>query len=160
MRDLSNIAVNRRSDEMDNELAPRILTTQFGQYDFAPYDGINRSGLQPLCEKVLVMCDQAAPMTSGGIILSDETREKTGFAATSGVMVAVGDQAFAYDADRLVTWAGKRPEPGSRVIFQKYAGLEYSGRDGLLYRVMQDKQIAAVEIDVPDETIPVIAVAA
>ena len=146
------------------ELEPKILTTQFGQYDLAPWAGDNTSGLQPLCEKVLVMCDQASPMTAGGIILSDETREKTGFAATSGVLVAVGDQAFAYDADRLVHWAGKRPSPGTRVIFQKYAGLEYTGRDGLLYRVMQDKQIAAMEIEpgggVPEVVPTTVAIAA
>jgi co-chaperonin GroES (HSP10) len=130
-----------------DDLTPKILTTQFGQYDLAPWTGENTSGLMPLCEKVLVMCDQAAPMTSGGVILPDIVQERTGFAATSGVLAAVGDQAFAYDADRLVHWAGKRPEPGTRVIFQKYAGLEYTGRDGLMYRVMQDKQIAAMEVE-------------
>jgi co-chaperonin GroES (HSP10) len=63
--------------------------------------------------------------------------------------VAVGEQAFAYDTRRLVYWEGERPKAGSRVWFQKYAGFEYTGHDGLMYRVMEDRQIAAMDIPVP-----------
>lgn len=122
-----------------------VLTTQFGAYEYATWDGANRSGIQPLCDKVLVLPDQPAG-AYGNILIPDDIKEKVGFAATTGVMVAVGPQAFAYDAHRLVHWEGERPKIGSRIYFQKYAGLEFTGRDGLMYRVMEDRQIAAMEM--------------
>lgn len=129
----------------------RTVLTQYGQYEMASWDGTNGSGLKPLCDKVLVLCDQPVGKTTGGIIIVDTIKENTGFAATSGVIVAIGDQAFAYDSDRLVHWEGERPKAGDRVVFVKYAGLEYTGRDGLLYRLMQDKSLGAIELPVEDE---------
>lgn len=138
------------SDFSDGGLPDRvILTTQYGQYEQAAFDGVNRSGLMPLCDKVLVRCDPPAEVTKGGIIRTDDGLDKTGLAAITGVLVAVGPQAFAYDSHRLVHWEGERPKPGDRVWFQKYAGFEYTGRDGLLYRVMEDRSIAGIEIEVP-----------
>lgn len=135
----------------NDDLRDRMVLTQHGQYQWAKWDGVNRSGLMPLCDKVLVLCDQVSPTTSGGIILPDEVKEKTGLAAMTGVVVAAGPQAFAYDSHRLVHWEGERPQAGARVWFQKYAGLEYTGHDGLLYRIMEDRVIAAIEIPVPSE---------
>lgn len=124
----------------------KIITTQFGQYETVAFDGINRSGMKPLCDKVVVLCDQASAITKGGIHIPDDIKERTGFAALSGVLVAVGDQAFAYDHARLVKWEGDRPKVGDRVFFQKYSGIEHYGKDGLMYRLMEDRQISAVEI--------------
>ena len=135
----------------NDDLASRLLTTQFGQYLTARFDGVNRSGWQPLCDKVLVMCDEAAELSSGGIEFTDTTKEQTGFAAITGVLIAAGPQAFAYDSHRLVLWEGERPKAGHRVTFRKYAGQEYVGRDGLKYRIMEDRQIDAIEILVPEE---------
>jgi co-chaperonin GroES (HSP10) len=131
------------SDGSDG-LRDRMIVTQFGQYT-AQYDGTNRSGLKPVCDLVLVLCDQPAPMTSGGVLIPDEAQEKIGYAATTGVIVAVGPQAFAYDSRRLVFWEGERPVPGDRVVFKKYAGIEYDGRDGMMYRLMEDRSIGAIE---------------
>ena len=125
-------------------------TTSVGQYDLVPWSGTNDSGIQPLCDKVLVMPDQASGLV-GSIVIPDAVLEHIGAAAMTGVLVAVGDQAFAYDSRRLVVWAGKRPEPGVRVWFQKYAGEEYTGKDGLLYRVMEDRSLAGIEIPGTDE---------
>lgn len=125
-------------------LPDRLITTQFGQY-LAQYSGENHSGIIPLCDKVLVLCDQPAQMTSGGIMIPDDAQEKIGYAATTGVLVAVGPQAFAYDSRRLVYWEGDRPKAGDRVIFTKYSGIEYDGRDGLMYRLMEDRCIGAIE---------------
>lgn len=145
------------ASDVNDGLRDRLLTTQHGQYEWATYDGVNRSGLMPLCDKVLVLCDGAAPKTSGGIILTDDSQEKTGLSATTGVIIATGPQAFAYDSHRLVHWEGERPAPGNRVYFQKYAGFEYYGQDGRLYRIMEDRSIAAIEIPVPIEEMPVLA---
>lgn len=132
----------------------RILSTTFGTFNAAFYDGQNRSGIQPLCDKVLILCDEAADKTAGDVFIPDSIQETTSLAATTGVLVACGPQAFAYDSNRLVHWAGERPEPGVRVFFQKYAGTEYPGVDGRLYRVMDDRCVAAMEIPQPVLVIP------
>jgi co-chaperonin GroES (HSP10) len=123
----------------------RILTTQFGQYSLAPWDGVNRSGMRALCDKVLVLCDEPLDVTKGGIMLAEVSVETQKLAATSGVLVSVGPQAFAYDSNRLVHWEGERPGAGTRVFFVKYAGQEYTGIDGLLYRMMDDRAIGGME---------------
>ena len=130
----------------DGQLLPRTGTvdTQFGSYDMAAWSGQNESGIRALCDKVLVLPDQAVTMY-GAIHLTDVSKESISAAATTGILVSVGPQAFAYDSDRLVHWEGERPQPGSRVYFQKYAGQEHQGRDGQMYRVMRDKDIAAME---------------
>ena len=145
------------ASDINDGLRDRLLTTQHGQYEWASFDGVNRSGLMPLCDKVLVLCDGAAPKTSGGIILPDDAKEKTSLSATTGVIIACGPQAFAYDSHRMVHWEGPRPEPGQRIYYQTYAGFEYFGQDGRLYRIMEDRSIAAIEIPVPIEEIPPLA---
>lgn len=128
----------------------RFIPTQFGSFGMVQWTGRNTSGLRALCDKVVVLPDQAPDITEGNIIIPDEAKANMGAAATTGVLVSVGPQAFAYDSDRMVHWVGERPKPGSRVYFQKYAGQEHLGRDGLMYRIMQDKSIAADEE--PEET--------
>lgn len=141
------------SSDGSDGLRDRLIVTQFGQFNLAKWDGTNHSGLQPVSDRVLVMCDQAADMTMGGVYIPDDSKEKMGYAATTGVLVACGPQAFAYDSRRLVYWEGDRPNPGDRVVFQKYSGIEYDGRDGLMYRLMEDRCIGAVELP-PPELVP------
>lgn len=125
-------------------MRPHVLT-QFGEYLRAPWDGKNRSRIRPCCDKVVVLVDQIAD-TAGSIILPDNIKDRTGLAATTGVLVAAGPQAFAYDTHRLVRWEAERPQPGDRVFFQKFAGEVYTGRDGLSYRLMEDRCIGGIEI--------------
>lgn len=137
----------------------RILTTVTGIYTVGQWDGYNRSRIKPVCDKVVVLVDEAVDQTKGGIIITDQGQEVQTLAATTGVLVAVGPQAFAYDSDRLVRWEGERPQPGERVYFQKYAGQEYTGWDGRLYRLLQDRSVAGVEIpdEAPAEDMPLAA---
>ncbi len=142
----------------NDQMAERGMSNQFGSYTMAQFDGVNRSGWQPLCDKVLVLADQSASSLNWTdvngkpieFVLTDQTQESAAFAAITGVLVAVGPQAFAYDSHRVVTWEGKRPQPGDRVTFRKYAGQMYTGRDGLGYRIMEDRLIDAVEVVVED----------
>ena len=122
----------------------RFIATQFGSFSMVQWSGSNTSGIRALCDKIVVLPDQAPDMI-GGIVIPEEARDRQGTAATTGVLVSVGPQAFAYDSQRLVHWVGDRPKAGDRVWFMKYAGQEYTGRDGLLYRVMEDRSIAGVE---------------
>lgn len=126
-----------------------IETTQYGSYMVTPWSGTNTAGFHPVCDRVLVLPDQALDVTAGGVIIPESSQETQGHAAMTGILVEAGPQAFAYDSDRLVHWEGPRPMPGTRVWFVKYAGQEYRGRDGLLYRIMQDKSIAAIGDEEP-----------
>lgn len=126
-------------------MRPRVLT-QYGQYERAEWDGVNHSRIDPCCDKVVVLCDRPLDRSAGGIEFTDTTMEGQSYAATTGVMVAVGPQAFAYDSMRLVKWEGRRPQPGSRIFFQKYAGEQYTGADGRLYRLMEDRCVGGIEL--------------
>jgi chaperonin GroES len=123
----------------------RTFVTHRGVFQLGQWDGVNRSGLRPLCDMVLVLVDSGADRTAGGIVLVESTQESTSLGSTTGVVIKCGPQAFAYDADRLVKWEGDRPKPGDRVWFQRYAGQEHYGLDGELYRLMRDNLVAAVE---------------
>ena len=121
----------------------RILKTHHGQYELAEWNGVNESGYEPVCDKVLVLPDKVMEKTKGGIIITDVQGDQQQVAAVTGIVIAAGPQAFAYDSDRLVKWDGWRPAPGDRVAFQRYAGDEYPGLDGQTYRIMQDRSIGA-----------------
>jgi chaperonin GroES len=128
----------------------RFLTTDRGTFKLAEYDGRNRAGLKPLCDNVLVLIDAIAgeiPVagTEVKLHMTDQAQETGTLGSTTGVIIAVGPQAFAYDMDRLVKWEGERPKPGDRIWFQRYAGQEHTGLDGKLYRIMQDRTIAGME---------------
>lgn len=123
----------------------RTFVTHRGVYTAAQWDGVNHSGLRPLCDMVLIKVDAGSDRTSGGIIVVDEAKDSTSLGSTTGVLIRCGPQAFAYDADRLIKWEGDRPQPGDRIWFQRYAGQEHFGMDGELYRIMRDREIAAVE---------------
>jgi co-chaperonin GroES (HSP10) len=121
-------------------LNPRFITTQFGTYGEAVWTGENTSGWTAACDKVLVLPDQAVDKV-GGVWMTDQNVDNQQNAATTGIIVALGPQAFAYDSDRLTKWVGERPLAGWRVAFVKYTGQEHMGDDGKMYRMMQDRAI-------------------
>ena len=127
------------------ELPPRYVVTQFGAFGEAEWSGRNDSRIRALCDKVVVLPDQAPAMTQGGVHIPDEARDHQATAATTGILVSVGPQAFEYDSRRQVEWRGEKPQPGDRVFFVKYAGSEHKGRDGRLYRVLEDRSISGLE---------------
>lgn len=126
-----------------------FIPTEFGSYQMVHWTGKNTSGIRAYCDKVIVLPDRAPDMV-GSIIVPGQAQESQAAAATTGILVSVGPQAFAYDSMRTVHWQGDRPKPGDRVYFQKYAGQLHMGRDGLEYRIMEDRSIAAGEE--PDDT--------
>lgn len=121
----------------------RVLDTGKGQFELLPWDGVNHSGIDPCCDKVLVRVDKSLDKTMGGVLLTQNSSENQTLASTTGIIIAAGPQAFLWDSDRMHKWEGHKPGPGHRCCFQKYAGQEYFGLDGVLYRVMQDRVIGA-----------------
>lgn len=102
----------------------------------------NPSGINPTEYKVLVKPKAVEEKTAGGIFIPDESREREQYASTEGELVAISPLAFTYE-DR---WPEgfEKPKVGDRVIFAKYAGTKLKGKDGGEYRIVNDRDIAAV----------------
>jgi len=124
---------------------PRLLKTIHAEYVQAPYMGENKAGYSPFGEYVLVRPDMIARKTSGGVELTEDTVIRHQLAAITGVLVECGDEAFKFNADRTRRFESRPPQPGDRVIFEKYAGMPFLGADGNDYRIMEDKTIAGIQ---------------
>ena len=114
----------------------------------AHFDGANRSGYEPLDDHILVKMDTAAAST-GGIFLTDDAKEKNTLASETGVIIACGPSAFAWNESGTQRWVGEAPGPGDRVYVSKYAGQLLHGDDGQVYRVMDSRCIGARRIQRP-----------
>ncbi len=118
---------------MDNQitghLKPRLLRTAHGIFGLAVWDGVNRSGITPVSNKVLIMVDKAMTKV-GSVEIPGEAAERHTLASTTGVIVATGATAFEGHS--------AKPGVGDRAVFTRYAGQEYTGLDGEVYRVMDD----------------------
>lgn len=107
----------------------------------------NTSGINPVGWRVLIKPQEVKEVSKGGIIIATEiTKEREQMGNTTGVVVAMGAQCFA---DEPVPWC----KPGDKVIFAKYAGLLYAGKDGVHYRMINDKDITGTldaDVDLVD----------
>jgi len=107
----------------------------------------NVSGINPAGWRVLIKPQEVKKVSKGGIILTteaSESREQMG--NTTGIVVAMGDQCYA---DEPAPWCNV----GDKVIFAKYAGLLYTGKDGAHYRMINDKDITGTldaDVDLVD----------
>lgn len=99
------------------------------------------AGIDPVEFNVLVAPEEIEEKTKGGIILTDTAVDTDRNAATRGRLVAVSPCAFDY-AD----WpeGTKKPQVGDAVWFGRYAGTLIDGRDGKKFRILKDRDIAAV----------------
>jgi chaperonin GroES len=94
------------------------------------------SGIHPLEYKVLVKPQKIEEKTEGGIVLTNETRDKEEMAEVEAELIAVGPIAFE-------DWE-VFPKIGAKVHFAKYAGIYVKGNDGENYRLINDKDILAI----------------
>jgi co-chaperonin GroES (HSP10) len=119
---------------------------------------LNKSGIYPAGNRVLIFPDPIdTELTTAKIHILEETREKYASAQASGVVVAVGPDAFRHITERRYHVHGdNRKElfeetvrgysesfarPGDRISFAKYAGQKYRGSDGKRYLVINDEDI-------------------
>ena len=112
--------------------------------DYVPakWSGKDTSGIRVVGKTILVLMDQCAPKTTGGIELTDDMIEKMSMGAESGVIVAVSPGAFLLNED-MSPWIGEKPKAGDRVYVEKYAGKQVKGRDGETYRIMDYSCVGA-----------------
>jgi chaperonin GroES len=119
------------------------VTTKAVEESEAPYRSSpeNLSGIQPSEFKVLILQDKVEQKSAGGIIIPDEAHERDQYAAMTGVIIAVSPLAFTYEH-----WpeGARKPSVGDHVVFAKYAGATVKGRDGVEYRLVNDRDICAV----------------
>lgn len=125
-------------------MQPRVLKTDIAEYSAADYSGENRSGIQPIGEKVLILTDQVNEKTSGGVYIPDEQRERQALAAETGVIVEVGAGAFAWNDDKTREWLGYKPKAGDHVYITRYSGIVFTGDDGQKYRIVDYTCIGAI----------------
>lgn len=130
---------------------PRILKNIQAEFERATFSGTNESGVKPIGTSVLVLMDQCAEASTGGVLLPSEKISQMSMASESGVIAAVGDAAFAYYDDGR-PWNDHRPQPGDRVFVERYAGREILGRDGKTYRLMTYTCVGGIEE--PEEQAP------
>jgi chaperonin GroES len=107
----------------------------------------NESGIRPVGWRILVKPKEVMEKSAGGIILSTEkTKEREQMSNTTGIVIAMGDQCYA---DEPTPWCAV----GDKVIFAKYAGLLYKGKDGQQYRMINDKDVTGTldaDVDLVD----------
>ena len=111
----------------------------------------NESGINPVGWRVLIKPQEVREVSEGGIILTTEvTKDREQIPNTTGVVVAMGSQCYA---DEPAPWCAI----GDKVIFAKYAGLLYLGKDGFKYRMINDKDITGTLDDDVDLVDPYLA---
>lgn len=123
----------------------RILKGIQAEYERAEYPGRNESGIKPIGTSVLVLMDQTAEQTSGGVLLPPERLMEMNLASETGVVTDVGSAAFRYYDDGS-KWTDYKPAAGDRVFTERYAGRVLQGSDGRVYRMMTYTCIAGIEI--------------
>ena len=134
-------------------LQPRLIKGL--QADFIPsiWPGKNTSGVKPYGKNVLVKMDECSAASAGGVMITDDMREKMTEGSETGCIFAIGPEAFRLFDDGH-RWSGVTPEVGERVYVEKYAGIRARGADGGVYRVMDYRNIAAGLIDPEAEAQP------
>lgn len=124
------------------QLAPRLITGDQREFITAEWSGTNESGWIPLGDKVLILMDEHADQTAGGVFIPEPMRDRQSMAAESGVVVAVGPRAFMDQKELDVV-------EGDRVAVERYAGQVVQGWDSRQYRLMSDSCVGAVAAEVP-----------
>lgn len=127
-------------------MQPKIIATSLYKYHEAEWDGTNGAGFIPTDDKIIVLCDTAPERTAGGIDLTPDVVEKQALAAESGVIIAIADGAFVWTGDRTRPYQGRKPVVGDRIRMQRYSGQHYLGADGRVYRIMEDRNVGAIEM--------------
>lgn len=107
---------------------------------------MNESGIHPAGHRILVKPESSfKDIEAGGVIVIPETaKERHSAAQTTGTLVAVGPLAWKHeDFGGGNDWAAI----GDRVLFAKYGGLQFKGKDGEQYRLLNDSDLTALVDD-------------
>lgn len=99
---------------------------------------LNASGFKPVGHRVVVQPESVETVSQGGIVLAKSVSDKEQMSQIVGTVVAVGDGAWKDTSTR--EWAA----PGDKVVFAKFAGLKWQGKDGKEYRILSDLDVVGI----------------
>ena len=97
---------------------------------------MNESGIHPQGHRILIRPLEVQEKTASGIIIAtDVQKEREDMSNTTGEVIEVGEDCF----EGISPWC----KVGDRVVFAKYSGLLYLGKDGKRYRIINDDNVVA-----------------
>jgi chaperonin GroES len=96
----------------------------------------NTSGYWPIEDRVLVKPVLMEEKTAGGIVLAQDTKATENMASMHGHIVAAGEEGTARMQLHKIGM-------GDLVLYAKYAGQVFKGKDGETYRIMNAADVIA-----------------
>tara|TARA_R110000868_G_scaffold24723_1_gene97191 strand:- start:2345 stop:2824 length:480 start_codon:yes stop_codon:yes gene_type:complete len=138
------------SEARANEPTKPTLNDAYTEDGKVSHEGIAKSILdlipRPTGWRLAILPYRGAKTTKGGIVLSDETRQRTQLATNVGYVLKTGDLAYA---DESKFPHGAWCEAGDWVIFGKYAGSRIQ-IDGGEIRLLNDDEVLGIVNDPED----------
>ncbi|CAL0330268.1 unnamed protein product [Lupinus luteus] len=92
--------------------------------------------LKPLNDRVLIQVAQAEEKTSGGLFLTEATKDKPSI----GTVIAVGPGPVDEEGNKTPLAIAA----GNTVLYSKYAGNDFKGKDGFEYITLRASDIIAI----------------
>lgn len=96
----------------------------------------NTSGVVPLGHAVLLVTQE---VRKGVIEIPEAVRARMIMSEQRAQVVEIGSEAWKEEGKR-------RCEVGDQIVFSKFAGYEVPGKDGKMYRVVNDRDIFLKEV--------------
>jgi len=101
----------------------------------------NVSGIIPAGHRILVKPDEYMKSYEGVIEIPDLIKGRSQNAQTAGTVIDVGLTAYKQrEFGNGVQWC----QPGDRVAFARYGGIQLTGKDKETYRIIEDGEILAL----------------
>jgi chaperonin GroES len=101
----------------------------------------NESGIVPAGHRLLVKPDEYMRSYKGVIEIPENIKERSQNAQTAGTVIAIGSTAYLHKE----FGGGKHwCKVGDRVAFARYGGIQLTGKDGEIYRIVEDDDILAL----------------
>ncbi|KAL2572020.1 hypothetical protein AAZX31_17G046000 [Glycine max] len=92
--------------------------------------------LKPLNDRVLIKVAEAEEKTAGGLLLTEATKEKPSI----GTVIAVGPGPLDEEGNRKPLSV----MPGNTVLYSRYAGNDFKGKDGSDYIALRASDVMAI----------------
>jgi len=121
---------------------------------------VNKSGIYPAGNRVLIKPDEIKEeVTESGIVLAQIARDRHQLAQKTGVLIAVGADAFTHIVERRFDKDGipighttrgySKPfaQVGDRIAYARYTGQTFRGEDGEDYLMTNDEDITGTISD-------------
>ena len=98
----------------------------------------NESGITPLGHRVLIYPTPIEEKEEKSLIVKpDSVRDREEMHQADAIVVAVGESCWKDQA------VGEWAKPGDRIIFAKFQGTVWEGKDGKKYRLISDLDVVA-----------------